>query len=72
LPGHISNGWPFSADTGPEIKNIYVTTNYYLHILLFVSENSNIRKRRIEKIEIRSNLHYSEMNTANKIYFNPL
>jgi hypothetical protein len=27
----FQNGWPFSADTGPEIKNIYVRTNYSLH-----------------------------------------
>jgi hypothetical protein len=53
----FQNGWPFSADTGPEIKNIYVTTNCSLHILL-LCENSNIRNRHTEKTEIRSNLHY--------------
>jgi hypothetical protein len=54
----FENGWPFSADIGPEIKNIYVTKIILFTYYCFVCENSNITKRHKEKIEIRSNLHY--------------
>jgi hypothetical protein len=71
-PDHISKRWPFSADTGPEIINIHIKTNNSVHILLVVCENSSIRNRHTEKIEISNNLQYQEINTANENYLNPL
>jgi hypothetical protein len=52
----FQNGWPFSADTGPEIKNIYVTTNYSLHILLLCLWKFQYQKKTHRKIYITKKL----------------